>query len=381
MGPIVILDKSTFQSLSKREHSYLDIHFLENLTPILGMEILADLQKEALGSETAEETVSKLAEKFGGSGPATNVDYRTLCAQSLLGYHIPLTGQIVPQSARPVHARDGTSGIVIDLSPLNHAILRWQDGKFEEFEQELAGYWRKVTQNLDFDSFRDQLNSKHVILPKVSNFRELRETVDSLLATVAHEDVWLSWLLGQLSLPKPLESIILLRRKIRQSWLLKDFSTYAWHCLRALLMLLVGTRHKLLRWEPTNLLDVQYLYYLPFCMVFASNDRLHRNLAPLLIRDDQSFVNGEELKADLLRLADFYEKLNDTKQKKLRYALASYPSPKKDSVVHQLWKKHMRPWRPGGGSIITSLSKTECKEAIRWAEKMFREVEGDAYFE
>ncbi|MFZ2149449.1 MAG: hypothetical protein WAV28_19735, partial [Sedimentisphaerales bacterium] len=77
MGPIVILDKSTFQSLSKQEHFYLDIYFLENLTPILGMEILADLRKETPGSKTAEEKVTELAEKFSGSGPATNVDYRT----------------------------------------------------------------------------------------------------------------------------------------------------------------------------------------------------------------------------------------------------------------------------------------------------------------
>ena len=381
MGPIVILDKSTFQSLSKQEHLFLHIHFKENLTPILGMEILGDLRKETPGSKTAEQKVAELAEKFGGSGPATNVDYRTLCMNSLLGIHFPLDWRIRPQNARSVRARNGLYGVIIDLSPLNRAILRWSSGKFEEFEREYAGFWRDVTQNLDLKSFKNQLNSRHVILPKVSNFEELCETVDSLLITVAHQDVWLSWLLDQLSLPPLYEAMIRIRWKAKSSMLLKDFSPYSYHCLRVLLMLLVGTRHKLLRWEPTNLLDVQYLYYLPFCMVFASNDRLHRNLAPLLIREDQSFVNGEELKEDLRRLADFFEKLNNTKLQKLRYALASHPPPKKDSVVHQLWKKHMRPWRPGRGSILTSLSKTECEEAIRWAEKMFREVEGDAYFE
>jgi hypothetical protein len=34
-GPILLLDKSTFQMLSSREHLYRPIHFFEALTPIL----------------------------------------------------------------------------------------------------------------------------------------------------------------------------------------------------------------------------------------------------------------------------------------------------------------------------------------------------------
>ena len=45
MGPVIILDKSAFQSFSRREHFSLHFHFLENPTPILGMELLADLKK------------------------------------------------------------------------------------------------------------------------------------------------------------------------------------------------------------------------------------------------------------------------------------------------------------------------------------------------
>ena len=72
----------------------IDSFFKENLTPILGLELLGDLRKETHGSKTAEEKVTELAEKFGGSGPVTNVDYRTLCVESLLGNHFPLDGRI-----------------------------------------------------------------------------------------------------------------------------------------------------------------------------------------------------------------------------------------------------------------------------------------------
>lgn len=359
---------------------FLHIHFMENLTPILGMELLGDLRKETPGTKSAEQKLSELAHKFGGSGPATNVDYRTLCIGSLSGNHFPLDGRIIPQSTHSVHDADMGPGMIIDLSPFNHAILRWQDGEFEEFEREFSTYWRQVTQNLDVDSFTNQLNAYHVILPRVDNFQELRQTVDTLLTTAAHQEIWLSWLLSQLSPPPAIEALILARWRARRGVLMKQFSPYSFHCLRALLMLLVGTRHRLIRWQPTNLLDVQYLYYLPFCMVFASDDRLHRDLGPLLLRTNQSFIQGSELKADLRSVADFRNSLDDLKRTKLAYALASRPPPRKDSIVHQLWKKHMLPWRPGRESLMTKLSKEDCEDALRWVEQMFIEVEGEGYF-
>ncbi len=380
MGPIIILDKSAFQSLSRREHLFLHIHFMENLTPILGLELLGDLRKEGRGSRTAEQIVTELAEKFGGSGPATNVDYRTLCVNSLLGNQVPLDGRIVPQSGRAVRARDGSRGFIVDLSPLNQAILRWADGQFEDFEREFAGYWRQVTRDLDFDSLVDQLNAQHVILPKADNAAELRPHVDTLLSRAALQDVWLTWLLAQLAVPADYERAIWSRWRASSGLFLQRFSPYAWHCLRVLLLLVRATRHRLISWNPTNLLDIQYLYYLPFCMVFASDDRVHQTLAAFLLGEHQSFVTGKDLKADLRRLADYREGLSEKQLHYLGYALGSYPPPARGSVVHELWKKHMKPWRPGMGNLASPLPEADQEEAIRWVCEMFQEVEGDSYF-
>lgn len=379
MGPIIILDKSAFQSLSAREHIFLDIHFMENLTPILGLEILGDLRKEGQGSRTAEEIVTVLAGKFGGSGPATNVDYRTLCVNSLLGNHFPLDGRIVPQSARVVRSPDGSRGIFIDLSPFNQAILRWSNGQFTEFERELAGHWRQVTRNLDYDSFVEQLNVHHVILPHVANVSELRHHIDALLDIAALQNVWLTWLLGQLSVPADYERAIMARWKASGHYL-QEFAPYAWHCVRVLLMLIGATRHQLISWNPTNLLDIQYLYYLPFCMVFASEDRVHQALVPILLRENQSFVTGSDLKADLHRIVDFRDALSEKQNHYLGYGLGSYPPPARDSVIHELWKMHCRPWRPGRGNQASNLPDEEKRKAIAWAREMFQEIEGDGYF-
>ncbi|MCH2548268.1 MAG: hypothetical protein MK052_11770 [Alphaproteobacteria bacterium] len=51
-------------------------------------------------------------------------------------------------------------------------------------------------------------------------------------------------------------------------------------------------------------IDLQYIYYLPFCMCFASKDKFHKKVAPLFMETDQSFVWGDDLKADLSNIHD-----------------------------------------------------------------------------
>jgi len=379
MGPIVILDKSAFQSFSRREHTFLRIHFEQNLTPILAMELLGDLSKGA-GEEPTKE-VTELTGKFGGSGPVTNLDYQTLCFKSLLGEPVPLDGRIITDNFTAVPRPNGSWGGLIDQGPFNDAILRWSQGEFSEFEHIMARYWRKVTRDLNMDDFIHQLDSRHVIIPHVDDSEGILPTAEGMLMTAGLQDVWLDWLLSQLALPDPIELAILLKWKTRHNLLLKDFAPYASYCLRVLLVLLIATRVGHVRWQPTNLLDVQYMYYLPFCMVFSSNDSLHKSLAPLIMREDQSFVGGEDLKADLRRLAAERDRLTETERSMLSWALGSHPPPAKDSIVYELWKRHLRPWKPGMGNMAIALSEEEKKEALRRAEKLFREAEDDGIVE
>jgi len=147
MGPIVILDKSTFQSLSYHEHIFLDKHFYENLTPILCMELLGDLSKYKSNSQLGKQKVVELSRKFSGSGPVTNLGYQILCVSSLLGQKFPMDGRIIPDNYTTVRSPDNTYGGIIDLGLFNKAILRWSAGDFQEVELMLSEYWRKITGN------------------------------------------------------------------------------------------------------------------------------------------------------------------------------------------------------------------------------------------
>lgn len=45
VGPILIFDKSTLQSLNVDESVWLDAFYLPNITPLFFIETLADLEK------------------------------------------------------------------------------------------------------------------------------------------------------------------------------------------------------------------------------------------------------------------------------------------------------------------------------------------------
>ena len=46
MGPIIIFDKSTLESLNPDEAMWLDHFFLSNITPLFFIETLPDLEKK-----------------------------------------------------------------------------------------------------------------------------------------------------------------------------------------------------------------------------------------------------------------------------------------------------------------------------------------------
>lgn len=379
MGPVIILDKSTFQALSGREMTRLRGYFLENLTPILPRELIGDLAKRVKNDKAPERVVAELASKFGGSGPAVNTDYRSACLANLDGYEIQMVGSIVVDYARSSTAPDGSRGVLIDLHPINRAIMRWSRGEFTDLERDISAEWREATRNLSYQEFLGQLDGRRVIAPRAASLDELPSVVDGLVNSSGLQDVWVEWLLRQLG---PLPSVglrILDRWRRRDTILLRDHAPYAHHCMRTLLALHVAVRSKLVRWDSTNLVDVQYLYYMPFCMVFASHDKLHKALAPMLLRGDQSFADGDALKSDLIRLGEHWEGLDDRTGRRRSFALGGHPVPARGSIVSELWQKHCGPWSPERHSwtIPDSMTDDECREAIREVEDLFRAVGGD----
>jgi hypothetical protein len=91
--------------------------------------------------------------------------------------------------------------------------------------------------------------------------------------------------------------------------------------------------------RPSNRIDMAYLYYLPFCMVFVSNDKLHRRAAPLFMSDRQAFISGEDLKRDLAALDAHYSALPAEQLDQGIFRLASYPPNDDAFLTTRLWKQ------------------------------------------
>jgi hypothetical protein len=96
----------------------------------------------------------------------------------------------------------------------------------------------------------------------------------------------------------------------------------------------------------SNQVDMAYLYYLPFTMVFVSGDKLHRMTAPLFLRPDQSYVKAPDMKAALAQLDQHYDRLPDEVKAQGVMQFAGFPPPGMNNVVTRLWDDHMIPdWR------------------------------------
>ena len=79
---------------------------------------------------------------------------------------------------------------------------------------------------------------------------------------------------------------------------------YTYHFLVVNAFLNIGIPHLKLRQQMSlktddTLSDLIYLYYLPFCNVFASKDRFHKAVVPEFLTDQQDFIWGNDLKNNI----------------------------------------------------------------------------------
>lgn len=287
-----------------------------------------------------------------------------------------MDGRVIPDNMTVVDVPGSGPGAIVDVSPVNEIIMRLADRRAREADQAFARHWRTITRSLNLRGLQDFLNQRHIVIPRVNSQPEAARVAAELLATPALGGVWLEWMLADLA------GIPGLRTEISRRWSsiggsLQSYAPYAHHCLLALMSLFVAWKHHQISWGPTHMLDLQYMYYLPFCHVFVSEDRVHRFLAPVLIRPNQSFVTMTDFKAGLREVTDRWQSFSEHEQHLLRWALGSYPPPIKDNVVSRLYRRHIHPWEPDRGNQAIKLTEDECREALALVDRL-RQKAGEA---
>ncbi len=372
MGPIIILDKSTLQSLSINESALLENFFLTNITPLLYAETLADLEKQPKGNRTAEEIVADLSSKTPELNSYPNIYHRTLIKNNLLGRHIEMANFPIIRGGQPKIDPDGKVGIHFNEFPEISMMQRWYEGKFEDAERRIARRWRESLSNMDFDI---NIGLAKNVIPQDRRFRSLEEIkafVDDFVQQPGEEILHLA--LQLFGVPRDSYSKVI--RSYEQTGYTRfiEFTPYAAYVLKVDLLFYIGILNDLISKErPSNWIDIAYLYYLPFCMVFSSNDKLHARTAPLFMEIGQTYIGGNELKQGLRELDHYYTEHLDEIESVGLIQFAPYPPSDMHNSVTRLWDVYLPGWRElnleqikkntntlqDGSDIVTRLKKAQ----------------------
>jgi hypothetical protein len=344
VGPIALFDKSFLQSLSIDESIWFDHHFTANVCPMFYVETLADLKKSTIPDRTQAQEVRIIADKFPEMSGSPCAHHQTLCLANLMGEPIPMEGQIPLAGGRFVKA-EGRTAAIYDLPPETEAFARWQRGEFLEVEHSFAERWRLAVSTLDLEKVAKQFRAIGVDGKTCNTLSDAKKIADEFVA--GREKPFDRMLLASLffSVPEEMRSPLLERWSIAGYPPLAEYAPYAAHVLTVEVFFQLALAARLIASErPSNRLDISYLFYLPFCMLFVSSDRLHRKCAPLFLKGNQEFVWGPDLKESLRGLNSHYAELPEEVKEKGVVAFADKP-PDSESLVAKLWDRYCPGWK------------------------------------
>jgi len=343
-GPITIYDKSALQALSVDQAALFGQFYRIVITPLFFVETLADLEKEVDEGKTPEAVVGLIAAKTANQTADANAHHSRLIVAELLGHRITMDGRPHVVGGRHVMTKEGRRGIVYDDAPEAKALDRWQKQRFLEIEREIAKHWRESLQELKIRKL--DVNAMFAEVPRPRSLEDVRDYA----AGFARQADGPSFLAALNTLQVPAGP----RGTIFQRWLehgspsLGAFAPYAAHVLTVQVFFELAVSLGLISGDrPSNAADMAYLFYLPFCMIFTSADKLHMKTAPLFLRRDQVFLSGADLKADLKRLDEYFSA--QPKEVLDRGVMFFEPPYNGDFITSKLWKQCLPGWRSREG--------------------------------
>lgn len=353
MGPTVLFDKSFLQSLRLDESVWFDHFFYPVICPIFYVETLADLKKPR-STRDPEEEVRIIADKFPQMHCAPTPHHWEMAVNDLLGNHVPMTGKPPIAGARHVKSR-GHKGVVFDESEEAKAFSRWQAKEFNAIEHEIARDWRRRLEAADLRRVVDKFRDVGILKGKCKTLTDAKKRMDGFVKATDNALETLSLVGCVLEVQREIRNAIMKRWLDSDMPPFKHFAPYAAHILAVDTFFQIAVENGLISPEKhSNRVDIAYLYYLPFCHVFVSTDKLHRKCAPLFLREDQSFVWGPDLKRDLSKLDRHYSNLPAGEKAKGVMEIAPHPPMEIESIVLQLWERHLVRF-PDGAKEQTAL--------------------------
>jgi hypothetical protein len=338
MGPAVLLDKSVLVSLSADEIRLLCRYFYIIIPPVTMFELLSEAGKNR---DDAMRRLAGQSDKLC-MDYIDQEDYCYLVFHSFMGSHIEMDGRPIKPGGKRVQAKDGSIGYMWDVSEVNKKLLRWRVGEPSETEVEQAKEWQRLkaadhmkefkcritkalpTHSIDtvekaFSAaqgllYRDEPDMKQAAVDIVIGLSGVNER--------GRTDAINRWL--ELSMPR-----------------LIDIAPYAAYAFTLFAAFYTGTACNLIpiSKKDSAQIDWQYLFYLPFCKAFFSNDGIHERWAPVIGRTvDCEFVSGDKVRAELGTIA---KALMDGHPRSAESGIDSPPQ-FEGSILNKIWGKVCR---------------------------------------
>ncbi len=375
MGPILIFDKSTLQSLNLDEAVWLDNFFLTNITPLFFIETLADLEKQVQSGRTPEQVVGNLAHKTPEMGSYPNVHHTTLIEIELRGL-----SEIDMRYGRPIIRRgkrvklEGETSVIVEQAPEDKAFQRWQRGEFLELERLTARAWRQSLSNINYEQMYRSFQKWFIRRKKPGTLLEVKAIADQFIDGPEQEKA-LRFGLEGLGILQNSQEWVLSRWNEAGKPTIKNFAPYFRYVFSVDLFFYLAIAADLIsRMRPSNRIDLAYLYYLPFCMVFTSSDKLHSRIVPLFLRKNQTFLEGSILKTDLARIDQHYSSLSDYVKNQGILKFASYPPVDASFLIPQLWDNYLPMWRKHQSEPRKPMSKEDSDAEVERIKRLVKEA-------
>jgi len=346
---MLIFDKSFLESLNPDEAVWLDNFFATCITPLFFIETLADLEKEVYRGRTPEQVVGSLAYKTPDMNSHVSPLHSWMLLSELRGdQEIAMDARIRRADGIVVHL-NGQQGVIYRQSKEEEAFVRWQRGEFLDLERQIAKGWRKAVCGIDYSQSYDSFKKLYGSFRKPKDLKDAKDIAETLIELL-DEEVSVRFGMMLLQVPPDVQLLAVTRWSAQGKQPLKHFAPYFRHMYLVELFYNLAIGADLIsRVRPAkkadNRVDIAYLYYIPFCKIFASNDNLHERVVPLFLGEDQSFVKGPLLKTDFQKLDEYFGNFPEEIKAKGLQAFASYPPSDESFLVTRLWDQHSPNWR------------------------------------
>jgi hypothetical protein len=340
---LLIFDKSFLQMLSSDEVSELSLYFKFVGTPLLIREIISDLKKHPKDRRLPEQVVSALASKMWKAHGLQPAGFRKLCIASLCCvFDVPMFGQVpVDPDAPSVFVTDSGKGVIYDSAFEQEMWQRWEYGDFTADDTQSAAAWRAGVQSINLHAVGKQwkeFTQEHFGVAR--NLPELIALVNAMLDNFDKKVQFklLVMLIAFLDVSTPAAQWAVMLFDAGLMGRVKDLCPYAASVLRLYLTFIGGLGRGFVGPRPSHYIDLQYLFYVPFCMVFVSSDKFHREMWPATAGEN-TFVWGPDLKDELQQRIEMQSTM--TEQEKEQQRLPSFPKELQDSPIHRVWQKYI----------------------------------------